>query len=100
MHSCTYQHRCVLINEGGGDGGDWSGVGRGHVNVADEVGWVVIHWAFKDFHGPYCVWIILMGCFEQLVGVDVGQGFPAIMCFGEPFPSDEVLYLIAPMLDS
>jgi hypothetical protein len=33
--------------------------------------------------------------FDELVGMDVGQGFPTIMCLGEPFSSDQVLKLIA-----
>jgi hypothetical protein len=32
---------------------------------------------------------------DELIGHDVGKGFPAVMCFGESFPSDQVLELIA-----
>ena len=28
---------------------------------------------------------------EELISVDVGSWFPAIMCFGETFPPDQVL---------
>ena len=34
--------------------------------------------------------------FDQVFSVDMGQGFPAVMCFGETLPSDQVLKLIAP----
>ena len=31
----------------------------------------------------------------KLIGSDVGEGFPTVMCFGESFPPDQVLELIA-----
>ena len=39
---------------------------------------------------------LLMEVFYQGVGVNVGQGFPTIVCLREPFPPDKVLKLIAP----
>ena len=39
--------------------------------------------------------IFLMEFLDQLVGVDVGQGLPAVMCFREAFPPDQVLELAA-----
>ena len=39
---------------------------------------------------------LLMEIFYQVVSTDVGQGFPAVMCFRESLPSDELLELIAP----
>ena len=46
--------------------------------------------------GAISGWVLLMEGFYQGVGIDVGQGFPAVMCFGEPFPPDKVLELIVP----
>jgi hypothetical protein len=31
---------------------------------------------------------------DAVIGIDVGQGFPAVMCFGETLPSDQVLELV------
>ena len=36
--------------------------------------------------------------FDQVISVEMGQGFPTVMCFGESLPSDQVLKLIAPAL--
>ena len=41
---------------------------------------------------------LLMEVFYQGVGVNVGQGFPTIVCLREPFPPDKVLELIVPSL--
>jgi hypothetical protein len=32
--------------------------------------------------------------FDKLISVDVGQGFPTVMRFGESFPPDQVLELV------
>jgi hypothetical protein len=37
----------------------------------------------------------LVVSFNEEVSVEVGQGFPAVMCFGETFPPDQVLELVA-----
>ena len=41
-------------------------------------------------------WVFPVEVFHKKVGVDVGQGFPTIMRIRKPFPSDQVLELIAP----
>ena len=68
-----------------------------HVYATNYVGglvWVV--GVFMGSGGAASSWILLMEVFYQGVSVDVGQGFPAVMCLREPFPSDKVLELIAP----
>ena len=46
--------------------------------------------------GTTSSWILLMEVFYQGIGINVDQGFPAIVCLGVPFPPDKVLELIAP----
>jgi hypothetical protein len=44
--------------------------------------------------GAYGLGVCVVKFFDKLIGVDVGQGFPTVMRFREPFPSDQVLELV------
>jgi hypothetical protein len=44
--------------------------------------------------GAYSSGVCVIKFFDKLVGIDVGQGFPTVMHFGESFPSDQVLELV------
>ena len=50
---------------------------------------------FKEFCCLYHGGVVLMEHFYLSVGINVGQGFPAVMCFRKPFPLDQILELIA-----
>jgi hypothetical protein len=39
--------------------------------------------------------VIVVKFLNKLVGIDVGEGFPAVVSFREPFPPDQVLELLA-----
>ena len=39
--------------------------------------------------------ILLIKFLNELIGSDVGEGFPTVMHLGESFPPDQVLELIA-----
>jgi hypothetical protein len=44
--------------------------------------------------GAYSLGVCVIKFFDKLVGMDVGQGFPTVMHFGESFPPDQVLELV------
>jgi hypothetical protein len=44
--------------------------------------------------GAYSLGVGVVKFFDKLVGIDVGQGFPTVMRFGESFPPDQVLELV------
>jgi hypothetical protein len=44
--------------------------------------------------GAYGLGVCVVKFFDKLVGIDVGQGFPAVMRFRESFPPDQVLELV------
>jgi hypothetical protein len=44
--------------------------------------------------GVYSLGVCVIKFFDKLVGIDVGQGFPTVMHFGESFPPDQVLELV------
>ena len=65
-----------------------------HVYVTNYGG--VWFGVFMGTGGTTSSWILLMEVFYQGIGVNVDQGFPAIVCLGVPFPPDKVLELIVP----
>ena len=69
----------VTVNEGrgGGHGADGDGGMWGEVSYSSGVSFIEL-------------------C-EELIGVDVRRGFPAVMCFREAFPLEKILQLL-PML--
>ena len=61
----------------------------GRHDSVDDDGAVVFCWGcFMVGDGPYCHGIVLIERGDEFVGVNVGQGFPAVMCIGESLPPD------------
>ena len=63
----------------------------------DGNGGCEVRGGFVRSQSPYCCGIVLMECIYQLVGINVGQGFPTVMGFGETLPSDQILELVMPL---
>jgi hypothetical protein len=40
-------------------------------------------------------WVFAIELLDELVSIDVGERFPAVMCFRESLPPDQVLELLA-----
>jgi hypothetical protein len=86
---------------GGRDRGSRSGVcagvfGGGHCDASDGGGGCG-HWGVGyKFHSIYGARVLPTEVFYQLFSIDMAEGFPAVMCFREPFPSNQILQLVTP----
>jgi hypothetical protein len=43
-----------------------------------------------------CNRVFSMKLLDKVVGIDMGQGFPTVMCLGKALPPNQVLQLVAP----
>jgi hypothetical protein len=74
-----------------------AGVFRGgHCDASDGDGGCGHRGVGYKFHSVYGARVLLMEVFYQLFSIDVAEGFPTVMCFGEPFPSNQILQLVMP----
>jgi hypothetical protein len=84
-----------------GDRGSGSGVCAGvfrggHCDALDgdgKCGYCHIVYNFCSFCGAR---VLPMKAGYQLFGINVVEGFPTVMCFREPFPSNQILQLVMP----